>query len=431
MLAQQMGFSTSWKMLRRDKGWIKPLLVLALVSWIPILGQIVLLGYAYEWARLSAWGVDSAPKQGGVDYAKMLKTGAFAFLVSLTMSLPVAAIDILLFGGSSNLIVLFGSMVGHSAASAASLPLAAEGAGGLIVLISMVVNVILLTFVQCAMMRSTIYDGFGAGWRLDRLFEMVSRDAKGFFKLVGINALAAIVQVGVGIVVGLVVAVVFLACFAGSLATLGVGMSFASDPESVILSALFSAGPVLLLLVVLVALAAGFIGNLANVAMTLVAVNATGQWFARFKVETWGISSAPLPEGVPVVSEERPGVAPKSPVQPEAASATAPAGSDPASVPARTVSAHPDKEESTNGPVETPKVSCASEDPAPAALLDTRESESETVFTPSDGGSAKSLDNGVAERDQVAVDSTVAEPTSAPIVLPPISGIEGVNDREE
>ena len=44
MYAQQLGFVSSWKMLTRDKGWIKPLLILTLVGWIPILGQIAILG---------------------------------------------------------------------------------------------------------------------------------------------------------------------------------------------------------------------------------------------------------------------------------------------------------------------------------------------------------------------------------------------------
>lgn len=84
MNAQNLGFMSSWHMLTRDKGWVKPVLVLTLVGWIPILGQIVLMGYGLEWARLTAWGVDAAPKQRGVDYGKVLSTGGRAFLVSLS-----------------------------------------------------------------------------------------------------------------------------------------------------------------------------------------------------------------------------------------------------------------------------------------------------------------------------------------------------------
>ena len=36
-----------------------------------------------------------------------------------------------------------------------------------------------------------------------------------------------------------------------------------------------------------------------STAMNLVSVNAMGQWFARFDVNRWGVSSAPLPDDVP------------------------------------------------------------------------------------------------------------------------------------
>ena len=57
------------------------------------------------------------------------------------------------------------------------------------------------------------------------------------------------------------------------------------------------AGPVLLFVLLLMALL--FVGNVISTAMNLVSVNAMGQWFARFDVNRWGVSSAPLPDDVP------------------------------------------------------------------------------------------------------------------------------------
>ena len=105
MNARNLGFVSSWHMLTRDKGWLKPVLVLTLVGWIPILGQIALLGYGMEWARLTAWGVDSAPKQRGVDYGKVLSTGGRAFLVTISMGIVVALILQVVFPGSLYLLV--------------------------------------------------------------------------------------------------------------------------------------------------------------------------------------------------------------------------------------------------------------------------------------------------------------------------------------
>ena len=59
-------FSRSWALMTKEKGWIKPILLMALACFVPIVGALGVLGYACEWARLSAWGVDSSPKQKGV-----------------------------------------------------------------------------------------------------------------------------------------------------------------------------------------------------------------------------------------------------------------------------------------------------------------------------------------------------------------------------
>ena len=75
MQSRRLGFVASWNMLTGERGWYKPIVVLALLSWVPFLGTIALLGYAYEWARLAAWGVDCAPRRQGVDYLKLLKKG--------------------------------------------------------------------------------------------------------------------------------------------------------------------------------------------------------------------------------------------------------------------------------------------------------------------------------------------------------------------
>ena len=47
MSARNLGLMSSWHMLTRDKGWLKPVMVLALVAWIPIVGQIVQIGRAH------------------------------------------------------------------------------------------------------------------------------------------------------------------------------------------------------------------------------------------------------------------------------------------------------------------------------------------------------------------------------------------------
>lgn len=77
-------FLRSWRMLTCRRGWVKPILVLSVAWLVPIAGPLALLGYALEWARLSAWGVDSSPKQSKV------QVGAASCLGGARSSSPFA-----------------------------------------------------------------------------------------------------------------------------------------------------------------------------------------------------------------------------------------------------------------------------------------------------------------------------------------------------
>ena len=294
MSARELGFTSSWKMLTRDKGWVKPVLVLALVGWIPILGQIAILGYALEWGRLTAWGVDAAPKQRGVNYGKVLSTGGIAFLVGASIVIAASVASALLFGSSAAAVGSLFAIGAPIATAAAYLGATSMGALGLA---SLVFNLCATAFVNVAMMRSTIYDSFSAGWRLDRICQMIARDWRGFLHLVGITLIASIVNAVYSGLVGLVCAVFFAGSLLGAFAVTGGTMAI--HPLAFLVDALVGMGPALVLLVVLLGVGLVFIGVVIETAMRLVVVNAVGQWFARFDLARWGLSSDPLPDGVP------------------------------------------------------------------------------------------------------------------------------------
>ena len=297
MFAHDLSFQASWKMLTRDKGWIKPILVLTLVGWIPILGQIVLLGYAFEWARLTAWGVDSAPKQRGVDYGKVLTTGGRAFVISLAVNIALSIIESLVFGIEAGTLGLFGtsgSVLGNIAL------VGAMGGAGVVAVACEVVNMLMGTFIMVASLRATVYDDFSAGWRLDRIFQMISSDLGGFMRVYVISLLAGLVNWLYSMVLSILAAIVFMGGAAGVMAYgYGAGM-MGHGMERALVQALLGMGPAVLLLVVVLAVVAMFVGGAISTAMQLVTINATGQWFVRFDLPRWGVSSAPLPDGVPL-----------------------------------------------------------------------------------------------------------------------------------
>lgn len=295
MPSHQMGFVPSWKMLRREKGWWKPLVILSLVGWIPVLGQIAVFGYAYEWARLAAWGLERAPKRHGIDYSKLLTTGGICFLVMLTMRVAIGLVCRLLFGFTSSsgwmpmgMVLDFGSMLGFGTVQSAS------------DIVDSVVEILLGSFVLCAMMRATVYDSFTAGWRFDRLFQMIGRDLKGFLRMY-VSVLMASLIVWV---YWLVTALVFSAAvfWLGAVALLSHATYVTNVTSLVTLMARIGALP--LLACSMMALAMMFLGGVVSNAMQLVSINVVGQWFCRFEVARWGVSSAPLPDGVPVTAKK-------------------------------------------------------------------------------------------------------------------------------
>lgn len=292
MNAQNLGFMSSWHMLTRDKGWVKPVLVLTLVGWIPILGQIVLMGYGLEWARLTAWGVDAAPKQRGVDYGKVLSTGGRAFLVSLSLGFVIALVLQVVFPGS--LYMLFTGLTAGNAVSVAT----AMASGAAMSILTMVASIAMGTFLQAATLRATLYDSFSAGWRLNRLFQMIGRDFGGFLKVLLVTLIGGAISGMYAFVVSLVLMLVVMGGVMSATAFVGLSGSYMNGWHFLLEQLLrIGAGPLLLFIVVVIALA--FVGSAISTAMSLVSMNAMGQWFCRFDVHRWGVSADPLPSDVP------------------------------------------------------------------------------------------------------------------------------------
>lgn len=292
MNAQNLGFMSSWHMLTRDKGWVKPVLVLTLVGWIPILGQIVLMGYGLEWARLTAWGVDAAPKQRGVDYGKVLSTGGRAFLVSLSLGFVIALVLEVVFPGS--LYMLFTGLTAGNAVSVAT----AMASGAAMSILTMVASIAMGTFLQAATLRATLYDSFSAGWRLNRLFQMIGRDFGGFLKVLLVTLIGGAISGMYAFVVSLVLMLVVMGGVMSATAFVGLSGSYMNGWHFLLEQLLrIGAGPLLLFIVVVIALA--FVGSAISTAMSLLSMNAMGQWFCRFDVHRWGVSADPLPSDVP------------------------------------------------------------------------------------------------------------------------------------
>ena len=259
--------SRSWRMLTRVPGWIKPVLLLSLAAFVPIFGPLALLGYTLEWARLTAWGIDSSPKQAGVDIWACIAVGWRAFLVSVCWALPYALVVGILRSLGGNGVV--GDVLSF-----------------LITLVGVFVSIVIMV----ACLRATIYQQFTAGLGLGRIIEMVDADPKGILRIAGISLFASVI---IMVVSGIIMTLGTMAATPVIIDVIG-EVAYVDTPAEAgkaIGEILAVLGPAF----AITSVVTSFIGTL----FSLVITNAVGLWMLQFDVPAWGDKSAPLPERIP------------------------------------------------------------------------------------------------------------------------------------
>ena len=290
-------FSHSWALLTRDRGWIKPVLVLAVSMFIPIVGPLAVWGYALEWARLTAWNVDAAPKQRGVKIGACIASGWRALVVLLVWAL--------LWGVATAVVQAVVAMLG--------IRLLSE----LLSIAITVGEVFLSLVILVAALRAAIYERITAGLSFSRVFEMVSRDPSGLFKNVAIPIVTSLIAGAIGLVGCLVLVTAVMPDIMQVIYEVEyLGVSGSSD-ASLLISAIGSILRVALPAGVLI----GYVGLVFSVAGNLLLTNAIGLWMRQFDVPRWGTPGDPLPSAPTAL----PPAAPSSPAYAAPMPAPAPA----------------------------------------------------------------------------------------------------------
>ncbi len=264
-------FARSWALLTRDKGWIKPVLVLTVAALVPIVGPLALLGYALEWARLTAWGVASAPKQRDVRVGECIASGFRACVVAIVWIIVINVVSYLL----------------------RQIPQAGE----MLYFIWSIFSVFIGLMMAVAMMRATIYQKIGAGLNIRAVWQMTTHDVGGLFRIFGLSLF-------VSALVGLAVCLVVIAGVASSLGSLAYSLGALGSASNttlyydqlaeVIMQFFYVMGPTLLVAVV--------IGSLGTVVLSLLYYTAVALWMRQFNVGSWRGEKDPLP---PFVTDPR------------------------------------------------------------------------------------------------------------------------------
>lgn len=232
----------AWQALTAEQGWWKPVLVLALVQLVPIVGSIVVLGYLYQWGRDAAWGVERGLPRDAHRLAQAFKTGLIAFAAGLFWALVLSTISGLL----------------------SDIPTT----GGLITFMFVPFSFVFGMFVAVMIMRATIYDSLSPLFQFPQAWEMVTANPRGLLRVFGIFCLAA------------------LSTLLITPATMG----------ATALGALSNAFFLFVFFTMIALVPLAFLCSVIGVVMGALALRALGYWFADFNPETWGASADGLPK---------------------------------------------------------------------------------------------------------------------------------------
>lgn len=309
-----------WKTCSKDitssEGWFKKILLLGLVSFVPVFGQMTLQGYAYEWAHKAAWGVAGPmPKKiYGRANSPLLRWGWFAFAIGFIISLiPAVIVCISSFMVDAGLGISIWAMYDpsyyyHGAVGAGS---------GIMLVIGVILMIVgfvasfaayVLTWVCC--MRMTAYNKFGAGMQLGKAFKMIKHDFGGIMRIFGMYLLTALIIV---VIVTVIMCIVMFVVLFGAVA-LGV----ASTSGFHAMSESHAAGMIIVMVLMVLLLAFPFILACVYIELvmlawqTLLVTRAVGYWTAQFDIAHWGRMEDPMPFEV-----NPPAVAQSVPQQPQ------------------------------------------------------------------------------------------------------------------
>lgn len=264
-------FARSWGLLTRDRGWIKPILVMVAASFVPIVGPLGVLGYVVEWARLTAWGAVSSPKQKNVQVGACIASGWRVFVIMFVWALASSLITSALL-----LVPLFGP---------------------LLLFAWMIFSILLNLMVMIAALRATIYQRIGAGFRVSTIWQMTKSDIGGLMRILGMQlAGGAITSLVCGVIsviafVALVPQIVYYADYISEFDAIMSQSMRMSLVFEMLGSFLTTLGPALVVAVLF--------GAVLSMIVTMLGYTGIALWMRQFNVPAWGNEEDPLPTASP------------------------------------------------------------------------------------------------------------------------------------
>lgn len=270
---QEGYFKTSWSDIRNSPGWFGKVCLMGLLLFIPVFGPIVVYGYAFGWARDIAWDVHRPmpEKIFGNEDGQLYSRGFYAWLIMLIVSVVVSVISGIAYDN------------------------------GAVQVIAVILGLFLGVVALVCIMRSAIYGRLGAGFQLNRVWNMVRHDSNGLLRILGMVLLVGLI---VGLVWTVVLSIVLVLLILGGIAVVGAGYNWdalgyglmygGAGAEDQLLALMGALAPVIGIAIVIM-LALFYVLMVFDAWLTLLEARAMGYWTRQFDVAHWGGQDDPMP----------------------------------------------------------------------------------------------------------------------------------------
>ena len=274
-------FNTCWNDLKSSPGWKGKICLLALLSMVPVFGQIVTFGYAYGWAREVAWGMRGPlPRDVFSNHDGMFwRRGWFSVVVFIAWAIVPAAI---ILAGYAMLMAGFGiDLASYFRGSYGTFNPGLLLGGLFVCLVGAVLGLFTTVFSWAGCIRSAIYNKLKPGVQFGKILKMAHRDSFGLLKIFGMRiCIYLIFEFALEIVFSLVIwaAIVPLGYALQSNAGMSVALAIA-----------------LIALIAVFFLAYIYAAAIFTVFSELMVARAVGYWAYQFDVARWGGPNDLLP----------------------------------------------------------------------------------------------------------------------------------------
>ncbi len=206
-----MDFGSSFSYVFKDPDWFKKIAIMGLITLIPILGQLVLLGWMAEIIRRVARG-NLQPLLPDLDFGTQLRDGFKFFVVSLVYSIPLFIIYI-------PFMIIIAVLGGNGMESTDTVALIISISSICFSIIAIIYGLLLAMVLPAAYSRTAVLGKISDGLKFSEVFKMVKNNIGVYFMvLLGTIAASFVASIGsIGCGIGILLTIPYSQAMLGHL----------------------------------------------------------------------------------------------------------------------------------------------------------------------------------------------------------------------